>query len=102
MIQPITESELNNPIRPNLPHARHPSRLQQFPQLPHEPRRVARCRAREIGQVAPEARIDDELLLDVGLGEFEEQDTGRELVDVGDAERYDALRELVRDGLAGD
>lgn len=49
--------------------------------------------------MAPKPGFDDELLLDIGLGEFEEQDSGRELVDVGDAERHDALGELVRDGL---
>lgn len=102
MILSITEGQLNNPIRPNLPHARHPPRLQQLPQLPHEPRGVARRRARKVGQVAPEPGVYDELLLDVGLGELEEQDAGRELVDVGDAERDDALGELVRDCLAGE
>lgn len=40
-------------------------------------------RARKVGQMAAEARFDQELLLVVGLGEFEEQNLGGEVVDVG-------------------
>ena len=56
-------------------------------------------RARKVGQMAAEARLDQELLLVVGLGEFEEQDLGGEVVDVGQPQRDQASRQLVRDDL---
>ena len=55
--------------------------------------------ARKVGQVAAEAGFDQELLLVVGFGEFEEQDLGREVVDVGLPQRDQAGRQLVRDDL---
>ena len=49
--------------------------------------------------MAAEARVDDQLLLVVGLCELEEEDARREVVDVGDAEAEEALVELVGDDL---
>lgn len=56
-------------------------------------------RARKVGQMTAEARLDQELLLVVGLGELEEQDLGGEVVDVGKPQRDQASRQLVRDDL---
>jgi hypothetical protein len=64
-----------------------------------EARRLAGGRTSKRGQVASEAGVDDELLLDIGLGELEEQDAGGELVDVGEAESQDFLGELMGDCL---
>lgn len=47
--------------------------------------------------MASEARIDDKLLLVIGLGKLEEQDLGGEVVDVGQPQGSQALLELVGD-----
>lgn len=50
--------------------------------------------------MAAEARVDEELLLDIGLRELEQQDAGGEVVDVSESEGDQALVELVCDDLA--
>ena len=49
--------------------------------------------------MAAEASIYEQLLLVVGLRELEEQDLGREIVDVGHTEGDDALLKLMGNDL---
>lgn len=48
-----------------------------------------------------ETGVDDELLAALGFGEFEEEDAGGEVVDVGEAEGDEGGGELVGDDLDG-
>jgi hypothetical protein len=50
--------------------------------------------------VRAETGVDDELLAALGFGEFEEEDAGGEVVDVGEAEGNEGGGELVGDDLA--
>lgn len=49
--------------------------------------------------MAAEAGVDDQLLLVIRLRELEEEDLGREVVDVGESQSHQALLELVCDDL---
>lgn len=55
--------------------------------------------ARKLRQVAAEAALDKELLPNIGLCEFEQKDSGGEVVGVGEAKTIEGLGELVCDDL---
>lgn len=48
------------------------------------------------------ASINNELFLVVRLGEFEKEDLGGKVVDIGEAQRHQALLELMGDDLRVD
>lgn len=96
---PIAELELQNAIGANLRHRCHPPRLQELSKPGDECGGRGGSSPAKLGQMGAKSGIDDKLLLIVGLCEFEEQDLGGEVVDVGDAEGSQALLELVRDDL---
>lgn len=50
--------------------------------------------------MASKARIYDNLLLMIRFCEFEKEDLGREVVDIGDSEGNEGIRELVGDDLS--
>jgi len=50
--------------------------------------------------VASKTRVDDEVLLFILLGKLEEEDLGREVVDIGQPKVDDARRKLVGDDLS--
>lgn len=53
----------------------------------------------KVCQMASEAGVYEELLLVVGLSELEEEDLGGQVVDVVQAQRDEARRELMSDDL---
>jgi hypothetical protein len=95
----IAELELEDAIGADLGDAGQAPRLEELAEAGAESRGGGSRRAGEVGQVAAEARVDKELLLDIGLRELEQQDAGGEVVDVSESEGDQALVELVCDDL---
>lgn len=95
----VAEGEFEDTVSSDLGDRRHPPCLQVFSKAADEARGRRGGGSREVGQVASEARFDDELLLVVGLGELEEEDLGGEVIDIGDTQRHQGVVELVRNDL---
>lgn len=55
----------------------------------------------KVGQMGAEARVDDQLLLLAGDGELEEELGGRDVVDVGQAEADQGLKQFMGSDLVG-
>ena len=49
--------------------------------------------------MATESNIEDHLFLIIGLGELEEQDPRRQIINIGETQSQQALMELVGDDL---
>jgi len=85
-VLPVRERDLDDPIGAHLAHGRDTAGSQELAQSGDERRRRGGGRARESGQVRAEAGVDDELFAALGFGELEEEDSGGEVVDIGEAE----------------
>lgn len=96
----IAELELQYPVCTNLRHLCASPRLEDLPESRDEGRRDGLGRPRKLGQVASKTRVDDEVLLFILLGKLEEEDLGREVVDIGQPKVDDARRKLVGDDLS--
>ncbi len=97
----VAELELDDAVGADLGDLCDAAGLEELAQAGDELARGGGGGACEVGQVAAEARLDEDLLLAVGLCELEEEDLGVEVVDVGQAQRDEGLGELVGDDLGG-
>jgi len=72
----------------------------EFAQASDERRGRSGGCTRKSSEVGAETGVDDELLAVLWFGEFQEEDSRGEVVDVGETERDELCRELVSDDLA--
>lgn len=95
----IAELELEDSVGSHLRNGRQPPGLEIFAQPSDKGGRRRRSGPGEVGQVAAEAIVDQQLLLVIGFGEFEEQDLGGEVIDVRESQSHQARLELMRNDL---
>lgn len=70
-VLPVTELELEDPIRPHLLDQCHSACFQTLAQLSDEDRGGSGCCSRKVGQMAAETSVDEHLFLVLGFRELE-------------------------------